>query len=284
MRKKIAFAVSKKKFRYGPIATAVKNTGLVDLIPMNKQHLFDNYELVIFFYNKLPMIYKKHSTPVVWWMNDLREAEELKNSADVNFDAIFLCQTEALQQYSDLFGVPSYYMPQCGIESSCLKGRKIDWDVVFLGSTENNEYHHDRAAILEALSRKFKVHLISGEKNTRDQVWLYNQTPFSLSISLPVAGYTSNRLYNILSSGGFALVRHYPEIEQMFENHKHLVWFHEPDEAAELMQYYSNNTDKCKEIRESGRRLYFQKHSARERILNMSDIISGMESTFRGFL
>jgi len=284
MRKKIAFAVSKKKFRYGPIATAVKNTGLVDLIPMNKQHLFDNYELVIFFYNNFPVIHKNHSTPVVWWMNDLREAEELRNSTEVNFDAIFLCQTAALQEYSELFGVPSYYMPQCGIESSCLKGRKIDWDIVFLGSTANNEYHHDRAAILEALSAKYKVHLISGEKNTTDQVWLYNQTPFSLSISLPVAGYTSNRLYNILSSGGFALVRHYPEIEQMFENHKHLVWFHEPDEAVELIQYYSNNRDKCNDIRESGRRLYFQKHSARERVLNMFDIISGTESTFRGFL
>ena len=284
MRKKIAFVVSKRKFRYGPIATAVKNTGLVDLIPMSKQHLFDNYELVIVFYNKLPIIREKHTTPVVWWMNDLREADELVSSTPTYFDSIFLCQTAGLQQYTETFGVPCYYMPQCGIESSCVKGRTIDWDIVFLGSTENNTYHHDRSAILEALSAKYRVHLISGEKNTNDQVWIYNQTPFSLSVSLPVAGYTSNRLYNILSSGGFALVRYFPEIEQMFENHKHLVWFHEPLEAAELIDFYSKNEKEYGNIRENGRKLYFKKHSSRERILNMFDIIQGREHTFRGYL
>lgn len=284
MRKKIAFAVSKRKLTYGPIATAVKNTGLVDIIPMSRQDLFDNYELVIVFFNKLPIVAKKHSTPVVWWMNDLREAGELRSNVPTFLDAIFLCQTAGQQQYSETFGVPCHYMPQCGIESTCVKGRKIEWDIVFLGSTENNTYHHDRAAILDALSRNHRVHLISGEKNTRDQVWIYNQTPYSLSISLPVAGYTSNRLYNILSSGGFALVRHFPEIEQLFENHKHLVWFNDPLEAAELMDYYAKNPDACQKIREAGRQLYFENHSARERILNMVDIVVGKAGEFRGYL
>jgi len=284
MRKKIAFAVSKRKRTYGPIATAMRNTGLVDLIPMSSEHMFDKYEMVIVFYNKFPKIQKKHSTHVVWWMNDLREADELTSSAPIHFDAIFLCQTAAKNQYAATFGVPCHYMPQCGIESSCVKGRPIDWDVVFLGSTANNTYHHDRAAILDTLENNYKVHLISGEKNTRDQVWIYNQTPFSLSISLPVDGYTSNRLYNILSSGGFALVRHFPGIEQLFENHKHLVWFQDPLEALEIIKHYTSHPSDCQKIRAAGRELYYRKHSARERVLNMHKIISGAEADFNGYL
>lgn len=284
MRKKIAFVVRKRKLRYGPIATAVKNTGLVNLISMWEQFRFNNYELVILFNNLFPQIKRVHSAPVVWWMNDLRKPEDLKPAPPFNFDAIFLCQKEYLQDYADTFGKPVYYMPQCGIESPCTEGRKIEWDVVFMGSTENNVYHNDRAELLEALSRNFRLKLISGEKNTRDQVWLYNQTPFSVSVSLPIIGYTSNRLYNILSSGGFALVRYFPEIERLFENHKHLVWFHDANEAVELMEYYRKNEGQCRKIRENGRELYFQKHSAQERVLNMYDIMTGKEQEFRGYL
>lgn len=284
MSKKIGFAVSKRKWTYGPIATAVNNTGLVDLIPKGREHLFDRYDLVIVFYNNFPKIQKKHPTPVVWWMNDLREAEELRSAAPNHFDAIFLCQTAALADYAKTFGVPCHYMPQCGIESSCVKGRSITWDIVFLGSTANNAYHHDRNAILETLGKHHRVQLISGEKNTRDQIWIYNQSPFSLSISLPVDGYTSNRLYNILSSGGFALVRHFPGIERLFENHKHLVWFHDATEALEIIRYYTAHPADAQKIREAGRKLYFQKHSARERVLNMQQIMSGAVSDFNGFL
>lgn len=284
MRKKIAFVVRKRKFRYGPIATAVKNTGLVDLISMREQYKFDRYEMVILFNNIFPRIRRKHAVPVVWWMNDLRNPEDLKPTPPYNFDTIFLCQQSARQAYVDAFEKPVYYMPQCGIESCCRKGRAIEWDIVFLGSTENNAYHHDRTELLETLARNYRLRLISGEKNTRDQVWLYNQTPFSLSISLPVTGYTSNRLYNILASGGFAVVRYFPEIERMFENHKHLVWFHDPREAVDLMNHYMKNEEQCRKIRENGRQLYYQKHSARERVLNMYDIVTGMTQDFRGYL
>lgn len=80
------------------------------------------------------------------------------------------------------------------------------------------------------------------------------------------------------------LVRHFPEIEQLFENHKHLVWFNDPLEAAELMDYYAKNPDACQKIREAGRQLYFENHSARERILNMVDIVVGKAGEFRGYL
>lgn len=284
MRKKVAFVVRKRKFRYGPIANAVRNTGLVDLISMGEQYRFDKYEVVILFNNKFPQIKRKHSTPVVWWMNDLRKPKDLQPGPPYNFDKIFLCQKSDKQDYIDTFGAPVHYMPQCGIEVSCKKGRKIDWDIVFIGSTENNIYHNDRAELLKALASNFRLKCINGEKNTCDQVWIYNQTPFSISVSLPVTGYTSNRLYNILSSGGFAVVRYFPEIEQLFENHKHLVWFHDTHEAVEIMKYYSKNEEQCRRIREKGRELYYRKHSARERILNMYDIVMGREHEFRGYL
>ncbi len=53
-----------------------------------------------------------------------------------------------------------------------------------------------------------------------------------------VERYFSNRTFLTLASGGFHLTRYVPGLERMFENRRHLVWFHSDDECLELIRYY----------------------------------------------
>jgi hypothetical protein len=56
--------------------------------------------------------------------------------------------------------------------------------------------------------------------------------------SAQLPGFTSVRTWNTLLSGAFLLIRRFPGIETYFENHKHLVWFDDEDEAAALVDRY----------------------------------------------
>jgi spore maturation protein CgeB len=127
-------------------------------------------------------------------------------------------------------------------------------------------FHDNRVPVISEIQKEFKVRVISKEGLTKDQKWLYFASPISLSISLPVPGYTSNRLYNILSSEGFALVNWFPGISELFENEKHLVWFKSPEEARELVRFYLDRPYERDRIREEGHRLYVEKHTGAARI------------------
>lgn len=215
-------------------------------------------------------------------MCDLRTPKDLGNLSGRR-DAIFLCNTEYAKDYEQTYNAPVYYMPQCGMVGDIIPGRHILWDVSFIGNF-NAKWHHNRNEIITEIEKKYELMIISGNKFTRDSAWIYNQSPFNLSVSLDKRGYTSNRTYNILSSGGFCLTLMWPEIELLFENHKHLVWFETPEQAVELIEYYYNNPDKYDIIKEEGKKLYDLKHTPKHRILNMFGILEGKINGFEGYL
>lgn len=50
--------------------------------------------------------------------------------------------------------------------------------------------------------------------------------------------YFSNRTFLTLASGGFHLTEYVPHLEEMFENRRHLVWYHSVEECLTLVDYY----------------------------------------------
>lgn len=282
---KLGVATSKLKSKYGPIADALQKSGMVDMLTLEDQSKWHEYDYIIVFYNKPPLITNKPKGKIAWWMNDLRLPSELLPLKQNNFDEIFICHRTYDEQYKAFYGKPIHYMPQCGHAHPFKQGRKIDWDVVFIGKGEGKKYYHkDRGGIVEELSAHCNFKNISGEGQTSDQHWIYHQTPISLAVSYPMVEGTSNRLYNILASGGFCLTRYYPGLEKQFENKKHLVWFKDLQEAKELIDYYLKNTIERNEIAKNGFNQYVEKHTGAERLKNMFDILQGKEDKFRGYL
>ena len=278
---KKAIVIKEKKSVLGPIADALQKTG-INIFDFSELIKVKYYDYLIVFYNKLPPKIKT-TAKIGWWMNDLKQPNKLPIHP-TTFDKIFLCNLEYKEEYINLFKKEVYYMPQCGLDSSNTFCRNIDWDVLFIGNNSSKIYHYNRTEILETIENNFKLKIISGEKTSFDQNMLYKNTKFNLSISAPLSTVTSNRLYNILASGGFAVVSWFPGIENLFENHKHLIWFKDVEEAIELIRYYQNHEEERQEIAKTGNKLYLEKHTAKCRIDNMIDILKGKEIKFRGWL
>lgn len=240
-----------------------------------------NYKRILVFENRpseIPPIDTKGKIGL--WQCDLRKTDEIAKPR-IKIDYTFLCNSEYIPDYKKHYG-ETYYMPQCGLDRPIIQGRAIDWDISFIGNF-SSLWHHNRSEIIEALKSEFSVKIIAGERFTKDSGWIYQQSPFNLSISLPVGGYTSNRTYNILASGGFCLINYFPEIEKLFENHKHLVWFKTPREAVELVDYYYKHPAEYEAIKREGFKLYNSKHTAERRLSNMFEIMSGKTNEFQGY-
>jgi hypothetical protein len=88
------------------------------------------------------------------------------------------------------------------------------------------------------LGRKYKV--IEWPAYNRDWVKVCRSADIMLGINLinSVEVYFSNRTFLTLAGGGFHLTHYVPGLETMFENHRHLVWFHSEGECLELVEYY----------------------------------------------
>jgi hypothetical protein len=200
-----------------------------------------------------------------------------------------------LMEYEDFYGVPSFYVPQCGNDSPLGQpGREIKWDVLFLGHTGRPEklplaqdadktrkqilarnFHWNRMPTISAMRRGgLNVQIFSKEGSTLDSKWLYQNTPINLAVSLPATGYTSNRVYNILASSGFCLTAWFPGIEDLFENHKHLVWFTSYGEALSLAKRYLADPEGREKIRKAGQAEYLANHTAAHRVDIMLEAMS----------
>jgi len=244
---------------------------------------WDDYDVIVYFMNTPPTF--QTSAKILWWMCDLRDPKIITSGTTAS--EMFVCNQLFTDAYAEHFGKPAYYLPQCGNDADVKNGRKFDEDILFLGivrpgsafeasnPTDTDklkalisarEFHGNRSPIIEEIRKEHPVKIINREGLTKDQKYLYAMSPVSLSISLPAKGYTSNRLYNILSSNGFALVNWFPGIEKLFENKKHLVWFKTPQEARELASYYLENPGEVARIRNWGTELYRSRDTAAHRL------------------
>lgn len=235
------------------------------------QHDLTEYDNAVLFCNDPSVIGNLHNghTKIGWWMNDMRPPDRLAH-ADV--DMIFLCNKEYLKGYEDKYGAPAYFMPQCGIDTEFPSEEPITWDVLFIGNF-STQWHIGRKEILDEFKKELNTKVITGEFYTKNQKYLYKNTPISLAISPQVEGYTSNRLYNILSSGGFCLALWFPGIEDLFENKKHLVWFKNAEEGVELAKYYLTHESERSGIAHSGKKLYDERHTAKHRLDAIFDLM-----------
>jgi hypothetical protein len=256
---------------------------------MDEEHDYDAYDALIWHNNRPPTV--ETSAKIFWWMMDCKPPRKTTTTASY----IGLCNTYFLKEYEDFYGVKTIYLPQCGDDTPVEEGRDLDCDVVFLGSMGDStsyevvqspeatrqligrrEYGWNRVPLVNTLKDAgLSVVTISGESLSPDAKWLYQNTPISLSVSLPAAGYTSNRLYNILSSRGFCLVAYFPGLEELFENHEHLVWFRTLDEAAELAKHYLDRPRERDKIRTAGYVEYLANHTAASRVDTMLETIKG---------
>lgn len=252
---------SKHRTAGGPIPLGLKNytkANGIDILYKGDEGKFDNYDKILWFNSNPPEI--ETEADIMWWVCDLRDPKMYPPKTTAS--KVFLCHRE--YDYSKHFDIPQTYCPQPGVylEEEIVK---TNYDIVFIGNSRT-VYHRNRKPIISHLSNHFKIKWISGEGFTQSQCQIYKNTPISLSISPPAKHYTSNRTYQILISGGFCLILYFPGIEDLFENHKDLVWFKDKKDAVELAEYYLNHPVERQQIANEGQKLAIKKHQVRHRM------------------
>lgn len=293
MKKAVAINGNHRKgFMQEAIIKAAKkiNIDVLDLNDDKFEEKSDEYDYLVIFHNQA-IFRTGNNVKTGWWMCDYREPQEVATIDGFRCDVIFLCNTQLLEDYKKKYGIDVYYMPQCGFDCKYVKGESVDWDIVWIGNFIG-KYHENRWEIIEKLREKYNVRIVLGQGEMTSQWtirtpqsrYYYHKTPFSLSISIPFKGYTSNRTYNILASKGLCLILYFPELEKLFENYKHLLWFKNVKEAEEIIDYYLPRKKERKKIQEEGFKLYQEKHTAEKRLQNMFDILEGKTNKFYGYL
>ena len=81
-----------------------------------------------------------------------------------------------------------------------------------------------------------------------------------------VEHYWSNRIYQILGSGGFYLTPYIKGLEKEFENGKHLVWVKSMDEMVKKIKYYLRNNKSREKIARAGYDLAHKKYKYADRV------------------
>jgi len=155
------------------------------------------------------------------------------------------------------------------------KDAKKTREVVFLGTNYRDfPLSQMRVDMVEAVAQKYKLEVFGNgwpQHNARvglqDEPDIYHSAKIALGISaFDYECYTSDRLFRAMGSGCFYLTKWFPDIETMFENHKHLVWWHDIDELLEQIGYYLTHDNKREKIAAAGCELVHKQHTWQNRI------------------
>ncbi len=171
---------------------------------------------------------------------------------------------EPLAQIAEKSGnIPSAFMPNpCDpdIERPYPDSHMPQTEILFTGKFSHKDYSHDgkREPLLKLLTNEYG--LMNYGNGINPSVWgmdyysAISNTKIALSINInnnfPL--YHSDRLINYLSCGAFTVASYVPKSELLFEDHKHLRYFHSNDECVELIKYYLKNENERKKISETG--------------------------------
>lgn len=86
----------------------------------------------------------------------------------------------------------------------------------------------------------------------------------------------SNRMWLTLGCRGFLLTNYSPGLETFFENHRHLVWYHSPEECLGLLRHYLPLEEDRRRIAQAGFDLIRSKHTYRHRAQQLIDMVNDL--------
>lgn len=113
--------------------------------------------------------------------------------------------------------------------------------------------------------------------NPKEEVEVYQNSFIAINQNnFRAPGYTSDRLWRILSTGCFCLTEYFEGIEKMFTNGEELVWWKSLGELKALIGYYIANADISFKIATNGMSAILTRHTWKNRIEEMITFIRSL--------
>jgi ADP-heptose:LPS heptosyltransferase len=162
---------------------------------------------------------------------------------------------------------------------------KKDIDVLFVGTPHSKE----RVELLEYLVKNgIKIEIYGDGKwpeslkkyvhpgvFDKDFVNLLNRAKLVLNINIvnDVPLYFSDRYFQPMAVKTVGLNKRVPNIEDMFEDKKHMLLYNAPEDCLKLIQEYLPKTEELQKISEEGHKLYIEKYTLTKMLNQMFEVI-----------
>lgn len=172
-----------------------------------------------------------------------------------------------------------------------IKRDSLDAEVGFMGSfyREGLLRRSLRTKTILAFSQKFRTKVWSQHTDRYRRLGveayppLFDESVGDVSASCRVVlgvdkthsveGFWSDRIYLVTGTAGFYLCRYTKGLENIFDNHRHIVWFSETDEGIDLAAYYIRSERERRRIAESGYEHALAHHSRYRRTEQLLKIL-----------
>lgn len=96
-------------------------------------------------------------------------------------------------------------------------------------------------------------------------VYIFSEVNFN-STSKQMKGAVNQRIFDVPATGSFIITDFQKQIEGLFELHKEVIVYYEPDEAKELIQYYLDHPNARKKIIHAARNRVLSEHTWEHRV------------------
>lgn len=205
--------------------------------------------------------------PTIFYGVDAHHHVALHRYLNEIFDYSFTAQKDYIPLYEE-WGQQVEWMPLWASRHIEPSYDQKEHGAVFIG-TLNKNLNPERVAFFDALREKVPVLCTTG------CFWEY----FPLSeivINQTVKLDLNFRVFEAMMSGALLLTEHSQNgLLELFEDGAHLVTYQKNnvEQAAELIQYYSNHPEEARRIGKAGRDLILEKHTPLQRAQRLADVI-----------
>lgn len=167
----------------------------------------------------------------------------------------------------------------------CPKGEKRnEADIIFMGNNNGafplSKLRKDMVSVLsKKYGKQFKVFGINwpgyhAEFNQEEEAKIYRGCKIAINLShFDYSRYSSDRLFRLMGAGAFCLSHNYKDIGLEFEVGKHLDVWNDLNELTNKIDYYLNEEEKRKTIKELGCNHVHENHTWNNRIEQLMQMI-----------
>lgn len=239
------------------------------------------YDLILFskvnsMHPKLISYAKEHGKTFYWFMDDISVAKAIQMQIYAQeADIVSVTSKEVKDWLSGEFSIPAHQIIEgFDTETHYVEDCEKKYDLLFAGSPLPK-----RVRYCSELKDEFNL-IIAGEGwpdefesignvYARKLRGLIAQSRIILNFTHQNA--FSDRIVISMACGGFVLTEYANDLVDFFSAKEHLVWFHDINEAKELIRYYLGNEDKRRQIAFDGSQ-YVQRFSWKKQCQEIIDI------------
>ncbi len=232
---------------------------------------------------------KEMGIPIALWTTDVPvDFKNILDSASV-YDHLFCAGTEALDIFQARgfknvswvpFGCDPHFHQRLSLSES--ERKQYSKDIVFVGS-----YYPNRASLLESIAdldlgvwgpywqklaadSPLKDKAVSIKMNYDQWVRIFNGSKINIVIHYQdgktPCHQASPKLFEAMACGSFVLTDRQKDVQALFKDKEHLVFFDGPEDLRSKIKYYLDHEDERKRIADAGYAEVSAKHRYQDRL------------------